>query len=251
MTVHVDDVGAATVVTMAWTAKRNALGPAEADVLTDALRAAGERRGSVVVLTGEGAFCAGGDLPAIIELTATMTPRQVRDTVYSRFQGVIRVLRNCPVPTIAAVDGPAIGLGLDLALACDMRFAGPAGWLRQGWARAGLIPGTGGVGLLHRVAPSTLWHLLSTQDKLDADECARLGIAERAVASARSAALNRAETLAVIPRDVLGHYAALERTASWPSLGQFEESARLQADLLCSDRFRSFAAELLGRPGSS
>jgi enoyl-CoA hydratase/carnithine racemase len=251
MTVHVDDVGAATVVTMAWTAKRNALGPAEADVLTDALGEAGQRGGSVVVLTGDGAFCAGGDLPTIIELTRTMTPHQIRDTVYSRFQGVVRALRNCPVPTIAAVDGPAVGLGLDLALACDMRFVGPAGWVRQGWARVGLVPGTGGVGLLHRVAPAVLWQLLSTRDKCDAAECARLGIAEPAVVSARSAALDRAETLATVPRDVLGHYAALERTASWPSPEQFEESARIQAELLCSDRFRSFAAELLGRPTSA
>ena len=78
MTVHVDDVGAATVVTMAWTAKRNALGPAEADLLADALREAGKRRGSVVVVTGEGAFCAGGDLPTNIELTRTMTPQQIQ-----------------------------------------------------------------------------------------------------------------------------------------------------------------------------
>ena len=58
---------------------------------------------------------------------------------------MIRTLMAVPVPTIAAVDGAAVGMGMDLALACDSRFIGTTGWMRQGWARYGAIPATGGL----------------------------------------------------------------------------------------------------------
>ncbi|WP_181784014.1 enoyl-CoA hydratase/isomerase family protein, partial [Pseudonocardia pini] len=102
MTIRITEKDHAVVVTMAWTQKRNAIGPAEADELAEAIRAAGERASSAVVLTGEGAFSAGGDLPAISEISRTLSREQIRDTVYSRFQGMVRALRECPVPTIAA-----------------------------------------------------------------------------------------------------------------------------------------------------
>ncbi|TQM11382.1 enoyl-CoA hydratase/isomerase family protein [Pseudonocardia kunmingensis] len=247
MGVRVDDRGAATVVTMGWTAKRNALGPDEAEALAQAVREAGERPGSVVVLTGEGAFCAGGDLPTIVEVTRTMSADEIRETVYGRFQAVVRALRDCPVPTIAAVDGPAVGLGLDLALACDTRFVGPGGWVQQGWARAGLVAGTGGVALLHRIRPGLLWSLLASQDRLGPGECVRLGLADPADGPALDAALARAEALARVPRDVLGHYAALDRSASWPVPEQFEFAASIQGGLIGSERFRAFADRMLAR----
>lgn len=245
--VRVDGRGPATVVTMSWPHKRNALGPDEAGELADALRASGQRDGSVVVLTGEGAFCAGGDLPTIARVTGGMSSEEIRQTVYGRFQGVIRALRDCPVPTIAAVDGPAVGLGMDLALACDMRFVGPNGWMQQGWARAGLIAGTGGVALLHRLRPGLLWQLVAEQNRLGREECERLGLAEAAEGSALDAALARAEALARIPRDVLGHYVALDRAASWPAPEHFDEAARIQGGLLASDRFREFAQQMMAK----
>ncbi|MFI6309681.1 enoyl-CoA hydratase/isomerase family protein [Nocardia fusca] len=247
MTVHIEVDNAAAVVTLAWTAKRNAVGPAEAEALTDALREAGERAPRAVVLTGEGAFCAGGDLAADAELGRTNLPETIRDVVYGRFQRIVRTLRECLVPTIAAIDGPAVGLGLDLALACDMRLIGPAGWVQQGWARAGIVAGTGGIGLAGRVRPGLIWDLVVAQGKLASDECARLGVAVPTEGPALAAAVERAGELARFERDVLGHYAELDRAENWPSDRHFETVARIQSELLVADRFQSFAARVLGR----
>lgn len=240
-----EDVGSAVVVTMAWPETRNALGPDEAVEVSEAIRAAGEKARGAVVLTGEGAFCSGGHLPVIAEISRTHTREQIEQTVYTRFQGVIRALRDCPVPTIAAIDGPAVGLGLDLALACDVRLAGSKGWVQQGWARAGLIAGTGGVGLTARVRAGLLWELLSTTGRVGPSDCERLGIATAVDGSALEAALTRADAFAAIEPDVLGHYVALDRDVSWPPAEHFTESARIQSGLIASERFRAFADKVL------
>jgi hypothetical protein len=76
-----------------------------------------------------------------------------KTTIYDLPQSMVRALVSVSVPIIAALDGPAVGLGMDLALACDMRLVGAGGWMMQGWARAGLVPATGGVLLMERLAP--------------------------------------------------------------------------------------------------
>lgn len=247
MGVRSEERGAAVVVTMDWPATRNAIGPVEADELAAAVRSAGERARGAVVLTGEKAFCSGGHLPVIAEISRTHTREEIRDTVYARFQGMIRALREAPVPTIAAVDGAAVGLGLDLALACDVRLIGTSGWVQQGWARAGLVAGTGGVGLLGRVRSGLLWELLATSDRLGPAECERLGVGVPVPGSALDAAVARAETYGKVARDVLGHYVELDRDATWPAAEHFAESARIQSGLIASERFRSFAAKVLAK----
>lgn len=247
MGVRIEDKGAAIVVTMAWPETRNAIGPDEADEVADAVRSAGSRARGAVVLTGEKAFCSGGNLPVIAEISRTCTREEIETTVYRRFQGMIRALRECPVPTVAAVDGPAVGLGLDLALACDVRLVGPKGWVQQGWARAGLVAGTGGVGLLARVRSGVLWELLATKDRIGPGECARLGLGEVAEESALEQAFVRAEAFAAVERDVLGHYVELDRAATWPDESHFAESARIQSGLIASQRFRDFAEKVLAR----
>lgn len=248
MGVSVEVVESAALVTLRWPERRNALGPDDSWEVTDALVEAGKAARAAIVLAGEGAFCAGGDLSTFAEISRTCTPEQIEREVYGTVQAMVRALRKAPVPTIAAVDGPAVGLGMDLALACDMRFVGSQGFLQQGWARAGLIAGTGGIGLLHRVAPGLLWRLVAEQPRLDAASCAALGLGEDAgQRSALEAALSRVEALARVPRDVLGHYAALERAASWPVDDTFRESARVQSGLIGSERFRETAQRVLGR----
>jgi enoyl-CoA hydratase len=245
MSVTVTRVAEATVVTLRWTERRNALGPAEADQVADALEEAGRSDGRALVLTGEGAFCAGGDLPAIVELSTTHTPAQIREAVYGRYQRIMRGLRESPIPTIAAVDGAAVGLGMDLALACDMRFVGPGGWMRQGWAAAGLVAGTGGVGFLQRRRPDLVWRLIAEQPRLDQAACVAERLGEAAESSALDAALGRAAQLAQLAPDVLAAYCDLAREDTWPVASHFERSATHQSGFIASDAFRRRAAELL------
>jgi enoyl-CoA hydratase/carnithine racemase len=126
-----------------------------------------------------------------------------------------------------------------------MRFVGDRGWLQQSWGRAELIPGTGGAALLHRPNPTFAWRLLDEQPRLDAAECAELGLAETAAASGRDAALDRARQLSVLPRDVLEVYVALLRPLGWPSNEHFTDCARFQSGFIGSERFRSLAERLL------
>jgi enoyl-CoA hydratase/carnithine racemase len=245
MSVSVEDVGNAAVVTLGWVDRRNALGPAEARMVAEAIDQAGASDASTVILTGTGAFCAGGDLRRFAELSAALDVSEIRAHVYGHVQAMVRALRRAPVPTIAAVDGPAVGLGMDLALACDMRFVGPDGWLQQGWGRAGLISATGGTAFLERTARGSVWALLADQPRLDQARCRELGLGELGLPTAREAALARTESLASVPRDVLSAYAEIARDGVWPDDEYLERCADLQARLIGSQRFRDLATRLL------
>jgi enoyl-CoA hydratase/carnithine racemase len=244
--VSVSSVGPAQLVTLGWTAKRNALGPGDVDEVAQAVNEAGAAARSAVILTGEGAFCAGGDLRAFAEVSRTLPAEEIEATVYGRVQSMIRVLGVCPVPTIAAVDGPAVGLGFDLALACDMRMIGPDGWFQQGWARANLIAGTGGIGLLRRLNPVVGWRMIATQEKIGAEQAVALGLGEPGRPDGMASAAERASQLAAIEPDVLRHYCRLSRDDAWPSEQHFRDSAAIQAGLIGSARFRTMADRILG-----
>jgi enoyl-CoA hydratase/carnithine racemase len=248
MGVQVSRRGPAAVVTMSWPEQRNALGPEEATEVSGALRqAAADPDVAGVVLTGEGAFSAGGNLKAA-STRVEMPPEERRTLVYGAFQGLIGTLIGLPVPTVAAIDGPAVGMGLDLALACDSRFIGPEGWVSQGWGRMSLVPATGGVFLLQLRAPDALWRLLEQQPRLDAAATAELGLAEPAApATARERAVERVTGLAAMSRAALEAYADLSRYHLRQHLDQHLEIAlRHQLVLLADPGFRARAAQVLG-----
>jgi enoyl-CoA hydratase/carnithine racemase len=212
MGVTVSRHDAAAVVTMRWPEQRNALGPDEATEVAQALRdAAADPAVSGVVLTGEGAFCAGGNLKGAVSRQG-MSPEERRTIVYGAYQGLLRTLLELTLPTVAAVDGPALGMGLDIALACDSRFIGPDGWVSQGWGRMSLVPATGGVLFLGLRAPNALWAMLETQSRLDAATAERLGIAESAgEQTALARAIERVRGLSSMSRPALEAYARLSR----------------------------------------
>jgi enoyl-CoA hydratase/carnithine racemase len=247
MGVLTDMGGPACIVTMDWPERRNAIGPSEAADLSAALAAAGSSAARVVVLTGRGTFCAGGDLHAVAAI-AEDGPEAVRASVYGRFQALMRTLLAIPTPTIAALDGPAIGLGFDIALACDMRLAGPDAWCRQGWGSIGLIPATGGELLLRRRAPNLLWKLIADQPKLGPTDLDRLGLAELVAGSAVDAAVARAERLAELPTDALNGYVTISRRELRAEIEPYLETCLdIQVGLICSEHFRAKTAEILGR----
>jgi 2-(1,2-epoxy-1,2-dihydrophenyl)acetyl-CoA isomerase len=204
--------GSASVVVLDWPERRNAVGPDAALEIAAVLQAAAEPDDVCgVVLTGNGAFCAGGDLKGMAE-RASLSPDERRAVIYGAFHALIRAIVDVPVTTIAAIDGPAVGLGFDLALACDSRFVGPEGWCQQGWGKLGLVGGTGGELLLRRRAPAALWALLESQPRLDGAACAQLGLGEIVgEGTARARAVARVDALARMSREAIEAYVDLSR----------------------------------------
>src|SRR5687767_14518964 len=99
--------------------RRNALSAEACARLSDALDSFGQAR--AVILTAVGSsFCAGGDFEEL-ERFAAADADASSEALYGGFQRMIRTIRNLPVPVIAAVNGHAMGAGMDLALACDLR----------------------------------------------------------------------------------------------------------------------------------
>lgn len=136
---------------------RNAIG-AQQDCLDiiDALRRAEEDAGvSCIVLTGAGAsFCAGGNLKGMQARSGIgrlATPEATRTNYRRGVQRLIRALWDCEVPMVAAVNGHAIGLGLDLACVCDIRLAADTAKFASSFIKIGIVPGDGG--LISRVVP--------------------------------------------------------------------------------------------------
>lgn len=230
-------------ITLDWPEVRNALGPSEGGELLDALEeTVSDESVAAVVLSSSGkAFCAGGNLPEILKI-AKQGPDAVRSTVYGVFQGIFRVIRSAPVPIIAAVDGPAVGFGCDLAMATNVTLMGDAGWIAQGWMKAGLIPATGGtLYVAERGGEQAVWRLLAA-DRVDARTAESWGLAI-ACDDARASALNMAEKLASYPREPLIAVTSLSRNRD--SVAHLEEALAYQVGFLTGEVFKSSARKLL------
>ncbi|MGH4004626.1 MAG: enoyl-CoA hydratase [Pseudonocardiaceae bacterium] len=219
--------GGVAVLTLSDPARRNAL---TLDLSDRLARAVGEcdRDESVhaVVITGAPpAFCAGGDLDA---LAAAGKSGSAAD-LHRIYRGFLAVA-NAAVPTIAAVNGPAVGAGLNLALACDLRLVGPGASFDARFLQLGIHPGGGMTWLVHRAAgPQTAAAMALFGEPLDAREAVRTGLAYRLVdvddeprspaahEAVVTAAVDLARRAAAAPRDlVVATKAALRATAVMP-----------------------------------
>lgn len=132
-----------------------------------------------LVITGEGrAFCSGQDLTEAS--IADGTPLDVGAALDRDYNPLVRRLVSFPVPTIAAVNGPAVGAGANLALACDILLFSRSAYLQEAFARIGLVPDAGGTWLLPRLVGLKRALAMSlTAEPVSADECQRMGIAWR------------------------------------------------------------------------
>lgn len=118
--------------------RRNALDPTAVAALHDAVMADGS---GVILLTAEGpAFCAGGDLRVLQDAAAGGDLVEVLTTNAAAFADLIEAIVASPRPLVALLDGPAVGGGASLALACDVRIATPRARLVLNWTRYGLPP---------------------------------------------------------------------------------------------------------------
>lgn len=184
--VLVDIADRVATVTVNDPDRRNAV---TADI-SRALRAAVEAAEAdpgvhAVIVTGAGkAFCAGADLTALGQAT--------EDGLRVIYDGFLAVA-NCTLPTIAAVNGAAVGAGLNLALAADVRIAGPAALFDPRFQKLGIHPGGGATWMLQRgVGPQVARAALLFGKRFDAQEAVRHGlaleVAEDPVAAARALA---------------------------------------------------------------
>ncbi len=161
--------------------KKNALSDEMLTLLRDALQSANEDPDvGCFVITGAGdAFCSGGDLGRRSEEDAKgdPTPLERRTRLQKITHKVAFAVEQFEKPLIAAVNGAAVGAGMDLALMCDLRMAGNSARFSEGYIRVGLLPGNGGCYLLPRlIGTSRALELLWTGDFVDADEALRIGL---------------------------------------------------------------------------
>lgn len=135
--------------------KRGAITPAFYQSIIDAVEAAKERRIRAIIITSQGGFfCAGGDLNVLIERRAL--PEAERREKIELLHDVIRAIRACPVPVIAAVKGGAAGAGASIALACDFIVMEAGAKFTAAYVKAGLVPDGGLSASLARMIPRPL-----------------------------------------------------------------------------------------------
>ena len=177
------------VVTLTLNApeKRNAISSfSDCDAVVAAVHRINRDRGvRAVILTGAGtAFCAGGDLKAMRDRRGIIegSHADLRENYRRGVQAMANALYDCDAPTIAAVNGPAIGLGLDVACMCDMRIASDKAAFAESFVKVGIVPGDGGAWLLPRVVGmSVACEMSFTGDVLNAAEAKEVRLVSRVV----------------------------------------------------------------------
>ena len=189
--------------------RRNAVTTQISSALRVAVQAAEDDPGvHAVIVTGAGkAFCAGADLTALGAAT--------EDGLRVIYDGFL-ALANCALPTIAAVNGPAVGAGLNLALAADVRIAGPSALFDPRFQKLGIHPGGGATWMLQRgVGPQVARAALLFGMRFDAETATRYGLALQVADDPVAAARELAAGPASAPRDVvLATKASMRATAN-------------------------------------
>ena len=104
-----------------------------------------------IIFSAEGKhFSVGADF-AFLQRLSGMSAVEIKDTVYANFQGAARAIYRCPKPTLALVQGAAVTVGCELALACDFRVAADSAMFQESWIKLGIMPPLGGTFLLPRL----------------------------------------------------------------------------------------------------
>lgn len=160
--------------------KLNSINPEMAKMLEDVMAQASEDDDiTVLVIRGQGrAFCAGGDFDLLKSLD---TPEAARRCI-RRLGRVVEIMQTMKKPIIAAVEGPAVGAGCNLALACDFVIASETAKFGEVFVNIGLVPDMGGAYLLaRRVGPQKAKELIMTGRMISGMEAVELGLALKCV----------------------------------------------------------------------
>jgi enoyl-CoA hydratase/carnithine racemase len=242
--VHYEKKDRIAILTMNRPDSRNAIGThQDCDDFIAALDAAQSDAGvSCIILTGAGSvFSAGGNLKAIRDRNGIGPLNEPPDSTRANYRrGVQRVserLWNCEVPMIAAINGHAIGLGLDLACLCDIRIAAESAKFASSFIKMGIVPGDGGAWILPRAAGlANAAELIFTGDTIDSQAALAMGIISRTVPADRL----MDEVLALAQRIVVNPARALRLSKRLLREGQQQRLADL---LELSAAFQALAHE--------
>jgi 2-(1,2-epoxy-1,2-dihydrophenyl)acetyl-CoA isomerase len=228
--------GAVVTLTMNRPELRNALSGADAiEAIVEACeRVNRDRSVRAVILTGAGtAFSSGGNLKTMRESIGSGDPASIRYKYRDGIQRIPLSLYNLEVPTIAAVNGPAIGAGNDVACMCDIRIASEAAVFAESFVKVGIVPGDGGAWLLPRVVGmSRACEMAFTGAKVDARQALSYGLVSRVVPADKlmEAANELASEIAANPGHVLRMTKRLLREGQHTRLDTLlEMSAAFQA----------------------
>lgn len=164
------------IITLNRPEKKNAFDKEMIDAWVEALeQAQRDDQVHVIVVTGAGdAFCSGGDVGG---MKLDQTPLDNKNKLWESIHRVPLTLKRIDKPVIAAINGPAIGAGLDMALMADIRTMADTAKVAEGYVKVGLVPGDGGAYFLPRiVGEAKALELLWTGNTILAEEALRLGL---------------------------------------------------------------------------
>jgi 2-(1,2-epoxy-1,2-dihydrophenyl)acetyl-CoA isomerase len=243
--VEVTREGAVLTITRNRPDVLNALNKAVHDGLHDALELAKDPSVRAVVITGAGrGFCVGQDLQEFSSGAGT-----VADNLRSNYHRNVLAIRALEKPVIAAVNGPAAGAGMSLALACDVRIASDSATFVPAFVNIGLVPDSGGTWMVRRVlGTARAFEWLATGRRLPAEEARQWGVVSEVVG---------AEELPERAKEVAELFAAMPTRAIWETkrlldaaeTSSFEEQLELeavtQAQLVRTSDFREGVAAFL------
>ena len=235
--VRIERDGFVATITIDRPETRNALSD---DDVIDALIAAVEEVDAdpdlrVAILTGAGScFSSGGNLKKMLEDDmAGMPPPRTRQFYRRGIQRIPRAFEALEIPLVAAVNGPAIGAGCDLACMCDIRIAAESARFAESFVKIGIVPGDGGAFLLQRVVGhARAAEMALTGDTLTAAEALAIGLVSRVVPDDEllAAAREIADRIAANPPVAVRMTKRLLREARLGTLdGILDHSASLQA----------------------
>jgi enoyl-CoA hydratase/carnithine racemase len=207
------------------------------EAFLDALHAAdADSATRVIIITGAGAaFSSGGNIKTMLEpeVLASPLPARTRRLYKTGIQRIPLAFETLEVPVIAAVNGPAIGAGCDLACMCDIRIASESATFAESFVKVGLVPGDGGAWLLQRIVGfSKAAEMTFTGNAIDAADALACGLVSRVVPPGELARRARelAEQIAANPVHAVRMAKVLLREARDSSLRSIlEKSAAFQA----------------------
>lgn len=241
--VTLDAQGAVRTLTLNVPDRLNALSWPLLDELAAAIDAtAADPAARVLVVTGAGrAFCSGADLQSLFG--DRTRPVEVLKENLLRVYGSFLGLRDLSIPTIAAVHGPAVGAGMNIALACDVIVAGPEANFGPTFSRIGLHPGGGCTWMLtQRIGSANTAAALYAGDLIDAPSAVRLGIAQELHDDPQARAAELAELYSSREPALMADIKRSVRVAQSSDLAtSLDVEAEAQARSLQSEAFEAFA----------